>query len=187
MFNFNEIDQDFNNIRNMPRFRIWEPFMRKHDCQVICEVGIYKGDNFMQMIAHSPHVAVAVDSWINDSIPTRNDGNYSQVELDVQYNNFKKMTLNKANVEIIRDYSTNAAERFPDNYFDFVYIDADHSTEGCTHDLNAWYPKVKPGRFLVGHDYRRGFGVVAAVDNFIKENNLKLIRFAISNWAVVKK
>lgn len=161
--------------------------MKKYKCDYICELGVYKGQNFLEMIAHGPKLAVAVDSWIEDGVPSRNDGHHSQAELDSMYKDFKDLMHDKSFVRIIHDYTFNAVQEFEDNYFDFVYIDADHSTEACYNDIVNWYPKVKPGKFLVGHDYRRRFGVVSAVNKFIEENKLELIRFGHSNWAVIKK
>lgn len=161
--------------------------MRKYECDYICELGVDKGQNFLEMIAHGPKVAVAVDSWINDGVPSRNDGHYRQAELNGLYEDFKNLVHDKPFVQIIRNYTFNAVKKFSDNYFDFVYIDADHSTEACYTDMVNWYPKVKTGKFLVGHDYRRGFGVVHAVNRFIEENNLELIFLPLSTWAVIKK
>ena len=45
------------------------------------------------------------------------------------------------------------AVRWPDESFDFVYIDGDHSYAGFSADLKMWWPKVKQGGFLAGHDY----------------------------------
>ena len=60
---------------------------------------------------------------------------------------------NKRNVKIIKEWSIPAALQFPDEYFDFVYIDGDHSYTAVLQDLKAWGPKVKAGGFLGGHDY----------------------------------
>lgn len=49
--------------------------------------------------------------------------------------------------------SEQAAETLSDRRFDFVFIDADHSYEGVTRDLRAWWPLVKPGGFISGHDW----------------------------------
>lgn len=184
---FDQVLKDFQSIKNRNYRKIWEPFMRKYRCDYVCEMGVYKGDNFVEMIAHNPKVAVAVDSWMDDGMPTRNTGNFTQDELDRQYEDFKKLMSDKPFVQIIRDYSENAARKFPDNYFDFVYIDADHSYNACYSDLINWYPKVKRGKFLVGHDYRRGFGVVEAVNKFIKDNGLELMFLSHSTWAVIKR
>ena len=139
------------------------------------------------MINHNPTLAVAVDSWINDGVPSRNDGKHTQREFDKKYEGFRKLMADKPFVQIIRDYSNNAVKQFGDNYFDFVYIDADHTYEACYTDIVNWYPKVKPGKFLLGHDYRRRFGVVDAVNKFIKENGLEMLFLPPSTWGVIKK
>jgi hypothetical protein len=56
-------------------------------------------------------------------------------------------------VHVMRGDSLQAVERFADRSLDFVYIDADHSFEGCRRDILAWAPKVKVGGVLAGHDY----------------------------------
>ena len=47
-----------------------------------------------------------------------------------------------------------AAERYKILSLDFVYIDASHDYKSVQADINAWYPKVKPGGYIGGHDYR---------------------------------
>lgn len=57
---------------------------------------------------------------------------------------------------------------------DFVYIDGDHSRRGVTKDIAAWWPLVRPGGVMAGHDYirhpRMPFGIVEAVDDFLVRN-----------------
>ena len=54
--------------------------------------------------------------------------------------------------EVIKDYTTNAAKVLPDEYLDFVFIDADHTSEGVLRDIEDWEPKVKKGGYVMGHD-----------------------------------
>lgn len=56
-------------------------------------------------------------------------------------------------VEVCRMDSAAAAALFPDRSLDFVYIDGDHSYEGCRRDIVAWAPKIRAGGVLAGHDY----------------------------------
>lgn len=64
--------------------------------------------------------------------------------------------------------SVEAAQQLPDDAYDFVFIDADHSYEGARNDIEAWWPKVCPGGWLCGHDYGKEFeGVKRAVDEFV--------------------
>lgn len=180
------IEADFKAIKTSHYYKVWEPFMRKYDCQKVCELGVYKGDNFMNMIAHSPKLAVAVDTWNNEGVHSEGDAKYSKKELEAQFDYFKSRVNYLPFVEIVVENTAKAASRFPNNHFDFVYIDADHTEEACTNDINSWYPKVKYGKFLVGHDYRRGYGVPAAVNKFVAEKKLKLMLLSPSTWAVVK-
>lgn len=82
--------------------------------------------------------------------------------------------------EIIRDFSVSAATRFSKAELDFVYIDANHSYQATMDDLNAWYPKVRIGGLIAGHDFLDGddicgseFGVKSAVTEFMEEKGQK--------------
>ncbi len=69
----------------------------------------------------------------------------------------KKLASWISRVEFLRDRSENAVTYFRDESCDFVYIDANHSYKHVTNDLNLWYPKVKKGGLLAGHDYFDAF------------------------------
>lgn len=97
-------------------------------------------------------------------------------------------------VKICREYSFDAVKHFKDNYFDFIYIDADHTYSACLKDIEDWYPKVKPGRFLLGDDYRVAklrtgveYGVIQAVKDFSKKNNLNYFEMPRYGWGIIKE
>jgi len=54
--------------------------------------------------------------------------------------------------DVIIDQSWNADNYFDDESIDFVFIDADHVYESVKKDILAWWPKVKKGGILAGHD-----------------------------------
>jgi hypothetical protein len=73
----------------------------------------------------------------------------------------------------LRGRSTDIAKTVADESFDIIFIDGDHTFDGCYADLVAWLPKVKKnGRFL-GHDAieveNPSCGVRSAVDRFCRE------------------
>jgi predicted O-methyltransferase YrrM len=88
------------------------------------------------------------------------------------------------NAHIVRTTSVEAAKQFEDESLDFVFIDANHQEKFVTEDINAWYPKVRPGGILSGHDYANLRGrdgvdsdnwrVIPAVQKFIKQHNYDL-------------
>lgn len=79
--------------------------------------------------------------------------------------------------------SLKASRMFDDESVDFVFIDADHSYEAVKADIAVWFPKVKKGGFIGGHDYNHN-EVWKAVNEFFAE------KFAIdqskNSWLVEK-
>jgi hypothetical protein len=49
--------------------------------------------------------------------------------------------------------SEQASRKFKTESLDFVFIDASHEYEDVIKDLLLWYPKIKKGGVLAGHDY----------------------------------
>lgn len=152
---------------------------------VVCEVGSRNGDFFYgSLFANNCKFGIIVDIWQNTGDLHQNDNAYTQEELNNQYKEVFKRTLNYNNVKIIREFSHKAADFFHDETFDFIYIDADHSYDGCLRDLNCWYPKIKNGGILAGHDFitpemtiklghKTVFGVIQAVNEFLSSKNIK--------------
>jgi hypothetical protein len=77
-----------------------------------------------------------------------------------------------------RTTSVEAAATFADKSVDFVYLDARHDERSVLEDLDAWYPKLRSGGILAGHDYLDGafaageFGVRRAVERFSEVHEL---------------
>lgn len=53
----------------------------------------------------------------------------------------------------IRKDSVEGLADFECNYFDFIYIDANHSYDFVLEDLCNWMSRLKEGGILSGHDY----------------------------------
>ena len=169
-------------------------FLQTLEDPVICEVGVKIGQNFDKMLIPKVKAAIGVDIWRETGERGQNDNNFEQDLLDDQYREVFDKYLPQNRIRIIREFSVKAAKFFPDETFDFVYIDADHTYEAVTQDLDAWFPKVKVGGVIAGHDYiskedtiRLGhsvpFGVIEAVDDFRKKHGFADDNFHITNEA----
>jgi hypothetical protein len=132
----------------------------------------------------------SIDPWIefpiNEYIDSANVDNDQQEEFYKQTcNRLRRFNLRS---EILRTTSAEAARQFDTGQLDFAYIDAQHHYEAVKEDLGLWYPKVKKGGILSGHDYIDGerdhgvFGVKAAVDEFAASKGLKVLSSAEKNW-----
>ena len=75
-------------------------------------------------------------------------------------------------VTALRMESLKAAWDFEDGSLDFVFIDASHDYENVIADIIAWYPKVKEGGVIAGHDYPTWEGVKKAVNEYFKWNEI---------------
>ena len=75
-----------------------------------------------------------------------------------------------------------ALDLFPNEYFDFIYIDGYAHTgqeEGKT--LHDWFPKLKKGGIFSGDDYNAKWPKnIECIEEFTKEKNLKIK--IINDW-----
>jgi predicted O-methyltransferase YrrM len=140
-----------------------------NEYRIFVELGVWKGHSISylaKLLKDKKDIKVyAVDIF------EKWDKNES-VKEDVKYiNQIYNTNLKNAGVrEIISDIksiSWDAANLFKDNSIDFVFIDADHSYESVTKDINSWLPKIKKGGIISGHDYFTSPGVKSAVDELL--------------------
>lgn len=85
-------------------------------------------------------------------------------------------------VRIHRQYSVQAAADFEDDYFDWIYVDTDHSYETTARELRSYAAKVKADGIIAGHDYSMGnwvssyrYGVIEALHEFCVEQNWEFV------------
>ena len=126
---------------------------------VIVEVGSFLGGSawYGAQIARDNWCQYhCVDTWRGASDLAVGDEHYRAFQ-----ENLRDAGLSE--VQVHRISSTEAAGRFSDESVDLVFIDADHTYEGCLADIRAWWPKVKPGGWMLGHDFLAKYGVPQAV------------------------
>lgn len=140
--------------------------------QIAVEIGTWLGGT-AQIFMNYAQRLYCIDHW-------RGDGNV--YEGDFPGNHMTPWQRFRSFVEAVDD-------RFLDSVFpcvgdsrlwcqvwnqpiDFLYVDGNHSYEGCKADLLGWVPHVRPGGFVLGHDYETTPdcmfpGVARAVDEVL--------------------
>jgi len=143
------------------------------------EVGVYDGAFSWYILREWKGARLySVDPWQFQSNVKLDLSNVNQKEHDEAYASCcATLTEYGQRSKILREFSVNAAAKFQDGFLDFVYIDARHDYRSVTADLNAWYPKVKVGGIIAGHDYK---------DSFIRKNLVEVKR-AADNFFFMKE
>jgi predicted O-methyltransferase YrrM len=132
-----------------------------HDGARIVEVGSWQGKSAIYLAtqfkafgkrAHI-HCVDTFDGGTDQMLKTRIEAMGGSTELFKRFNN----NIHNAQVAYmvtphVRG-SIEASNEFKDESLDVVFIDADHSYAAVKADLEAWYPKLKPGGLMAGHDF----------------------------------
>lgn len=154
----------------------------------VAEIGVAEGEFSAHILEQTkPQRLHLIDPWAHQQ---REDyrldlNNVAQDEADRRAAAIRDRfapQMERAQVIVHRDYSTEAVHDFADSSLDWVYVDAMHTYEAALQDLRDWAPKVKEGGVLLGHDYANhpqaremGFGVVEAVNQFVRETEWRLV------------
>ena len=127
-------------------------FFKEMGYRVGAEIGVYKGQ-FTERFCREELKIHAIDNWAiykTTGIPIK--GQQSQERQDVLYEMTKKR-LAPYDCNVIRKDSMDAAQDFPNESLDFVYIDGDHSFPGIANDIYEWFFRVRSGGIISGDDY----------------------------------
>jgi hypothetical protein len=138
------------------------------------ELGVKQGLFAEEVLSAWPGVSeyYLVDPWVHQA-------DYADIANvpDDKHSEFMTEALARTakfgdKVHAVRKFSFDAAADFADCSLDFVYVDAVHDYEGALRDILDWWPKLKPGGVMAGHDYLDQiniagvFGVKSAADRF---------------------
>jgi hypothetical protein len=113
--------------------------------------------------------------------------------IDVDYGPFRYDLLNPyieaGRLSLIEGYSWAELSKFPDDHFDWIYIDASHIYDHVRQDLAVAKCKVKVGGHIICNDYAvwsplegDPYGVMQAVNEFVVAEDFKVTHFALDGW-----
>ena len=83
-------------------------------------------------------------------------------------------------VRLYEGLTVPTADLFKDAWFDFLFIDAAHSYEGCKADFEAWKHKVVSGGEIAFHDAHK-----ESVNRVVEESGWE--RYDVDTIAIIKK
>jgi len=142
--------------------------------RVVAEIGVAEGWFTKDILKWNLDKLYLVDAWKH--LEQTGDGGYAQEWHDGNYQQVLERTKPFGDkVVILKGLSHEMAEHIPDESLGLVYIDADHSYEGCMRDLESYYNKVVDGGIVAGHDFLNlSYGVNKAVKQFCEEMKIEI-------------
>ena len=140
------------------------------------EVGVAFGWFSAEIIKARPAMLYLIDPWLHqpESVYPGDKANEPDANFSATYDAVRREFGRLPNAVIMRVAGFDAARSFPDEVFDFVFIDAIHTVAMVVADAVTWWPKVKRGGVLAFHDFNLGempgcpaLSVNAALQNFL--------------------
>jgi hypothetical protein len=155
------------------------------------EIGVWEGHFSHQILDRDVSRLHLIDPWeIQPQYERRPYGTaFPAEEIDGIYESVKNVFTDDPRVIIHREYSGNMV--FQEEYFDWVYIDGNHSYENVLLDLETYWPFVKVGGILCGDDYgwedkHTNGGVYKAVNEFANKRGIPFLDAALNQFMFFK-
>jgi hypothetical protein len=165
-----------------------------HGYQVGAEIGVQAGEFSRQILDGWPGKLYMIDCWRHQDEAVYHDVANVPDELQAAaYQQAQKVAAAYwERAVVIREFSQSATRLFKDGSLDFVYLDGNHSYQATLADLTAWWPKIRNGGLMSGHDFKDeeshgcSFHVKPAVEKFFGDILVQVAGESWPSWYVFK-
>jgi len=125
------------------------------DCKLAIDLGTCNGKSAV-ILSQRAEKVVTVDLFEDFNLIT-NEGSRAHYKniFDANphyYDDVKKNLAEFTNIEVLKENTAEAANRFTPLSVDLVFFDGDHSFSGLSQDVYNWILKVKHNGYLLFHD-----------------------------------
>lgn len=154
----------------------------------LVEIGSFKGKSLCSVsdIIKSNSLKVFSIDTFEGTESDNHDEAWTKGMFQIFTDNIEKFGITDK-VTVLKGMSSDMVKHLENESADLVFIDGDHTYEGCYKDIVDYLPIVKIGGVLSGHDYNSTFkGVIQATSELLGEVETfgKLINNSI--WYKVK-
>lgn len=137
-----------------PRETVIPRILNEYGCLAGAEIGVFKGAFSKHILENWFGTLWMIDPWRpfdddEDYIDASNHRNHETAYLNAMQSvdGFEHRSF------MLRGLSSDMVHRFSNGELDFVYIDGNHAYDFVKFDIESWWEKVKPGGWIMGHDY----------------------------------
>ena len=151
------------------RWEVLAKMINENGFTSYAEIGVWRGDTTKYLLKKCKGLEriYCVDDYVDNNKSFNQDGMEKSKQI-------ARSLLKSPKVVFLYKSSEEASKEIKDEALDIVFIDADHTYEGCKKDIECWYPKVRKRGIVCGHDYKIGYmGVIKAVNEKFYPINLE--------------
>lgn len=167
-------------------------WLEVNDFRYGAEIGVLHG-GFSKIVLSrwNPSKFYLIDLWRSQPSDIYRE-KHDDIDYAAKLNECFMLRINHPGIVLLAEESTEAAHLFHNQSLDWIYIDANHAREAVLADMNAWFPKLRPGGLFSGHDYevrindRDFIEVKPAVDQWMKERNREFVVTDCLSWWMFK-
>lgn len=116
------------------------------------EIGTFKGEFAKNLLSTWTGKLYMIDPWRELGDEYMDDFNHKN-HTTVYQETINSISGFEDRGFMLRGLSSQLVDFFADDSLDFVYIDGNHAYEDVKEDIELWYPKIKKGGIVSGHDY----------------------------------
>jgi hypothetical protein len=164
--------------------------------KIIAELGVGYGD-FSEVLIKilAPEQFFAFDTFEWHHVPVVWGKPTNEVFGNLTHRECYEKKFSRTSARVVTEEGDSAANlrKYPDRFFDMIYIDADHSYPGVKKDADISKGKIKDDGILIFNDYIMfdhcgvaepnygvWYGVVQAVNQLVVHENFEVIGFAFA-------
>lgn len=142
-------------LQENPQRNYFPHLVSKGGMRKCIEIGVQDG-RFSEIFLHENRL-LEEETWILVLVdPAPTDFFFSRFGRNGESGSWeRKGYLENVHITFEEKLSTDASilAKYPDGYFDFVYLDALHTHDAVKEEISTWWNKVRHGGVLAGHDY----------------------------------
>lgn len=141
------------------------------------EIGCLHGENAEYLLENLPQLKLDIIDPYFEYVDWHGGLVKGDMELAIyRLNKFKKR------YSMHKTTSDNAVSLFLENHYNFIFIDGLHTYDQVLMDCKNYYSKIKKGGLFSGHDYLTIPEVNAAVNEFAKHHDKKIMQTTNDVW-----
>jgi hypothetical protein len=116
------------------------------------EIGVFKGEFSKRILQGWNGRMYLIDPWRPLGEEYLDSSNHNH-HLDAYSKTAESIKGFEDRAFMLRGLSSQLVDLFQDESLDWVYIDGNHAYDYVKQDLKMWWPKLKPGGLMSGHDF----------------------------------